>query len=190
MHPGMYVVLLPASSAICPLSCTALLTPHLWLPPSGRFAHIERVNQQRGELVQRRDELHQRLGGAERALAGAQQEQQKMQKVGGWTGGWVGGRGLAAWCGMALVAKACWWWHWRTPSQAVVRGSWTTPNMPLLPGCRRCWPARSGAWVGLPPPVCGLLRSSWRLHGGTLRQRRVQNQRRLCRLGMATPSTP
>jgi hypothetical protein len=33
--------------------------------------------------VQRRDELHQRLGGAERALAGAQLEQQKMQKVGG-----------------------------------------------------------------------------------------------------------
>ena len=90
----MYVVLLPASSAICPLSCTALLTPHLWLLPSGRFAHIERVNQQRGELVQRRDELHQRLGGAERALAGAQQEQQKMHKVGGRAGGWVAGAWL------------------------------------------------------------------------------------------------
>ena len=83
MHPGMHDVLLLARTAICPLSCVVLFALHLWFRLSGRFAHIERVNQQRCELVQRRDELHQRLGGAERALAGAQLEQQKMQKVGG-----------------------------------------------------------------------------------------------------------
>lgn len=50
-----------------------------------RFAHIERLNQQRGELVQRRDELGQRLGGAQHALSGAQKEQQQVQMV-RWSG--------------------------------------------------------------------------------------------------------
>ena len=51
--------------------------------PAPRFAHIERLNQQRGELAARRDELAQRLGGAAQALEGAHQEQQRAQQARG-----------------------------------------------------------------------------------------------------------
>lgn len=46
-----------------------------------RFAHIEKLNQQQGQLAQRRDELAQRLGDAQQALQSAQQEQQRVQEV-------------------------------------------------------------------------------------------------------------
>ncbi|PRW58303.1 Structural maintenance of chromosomes flexible hinge domain-containing 1 [Chlorella sorokiniana] len=55
--------------------------PVLFSDDAARFAHIERLNQQRGELVTRRDELQQRLAGAQQALEGVQKEQSKMEKV-------------------------------------------------------------------------------------------------------------
>lgn len=60
-----------------------MFTPWLRGIPRPRFAHIERLNQQRGELVGRRDELQQRLAGALQALEGVQKEQGKLDKVGG-----------------------------------------------------------------------------------------------------------
>jgi hypothetical protein len=45
-------------------------------PDPCRFAHIERLNQQRGELVRQREELAERLGGAQGALADARRRQE------------------------------------------------------------------------------------------------------------------
>ncbi|KAL4443930.1 hypothetical protein ABPG75_011667 [Micractinium tetrahymenae] len=55
--------------------------PVLFSDDAARFAHIERLNQQRGQLAHRREELAQRLGGAQQALQGAQQEQQRVQEL-------------------------------------------------------------------------------------------------------------
>jgi hypothetical protein len=50
-------------------------------PRAFRFAHIEGLNQQRGQLAQRRDQLQQLVQGAQQALEEAQGRQQRVQQA-------------------------------------------------------------------------------------------------------------